>query len=67
MAEINIERKKKTMWPWVILLLVIIALIAWALYELTNEPDEVEYEEVPATGMVVPAHTEHVPKSIAIV
>ncbi|WP_276496262.1 hypothetical protein [Pontibacter litorisediminis] len=55
MAEINIERKKKPMWPWILLLLVIIGLIAWALYELTNEPDEVEYEEAPATGMVIPA------------
>lgn len=54
MAEINIERKKKPMWPWLLLLLVIIALIAWALYEMTNEPDETEYEEVPATGMVSP-------------
>ncbi|OKL40455.1 hypothetical protein [Pontibacter flavimaris] len=58
MAEINIEKKKKSMWPWLILLLVIIALIVWALYEMTNEPDEVEYQEAPATGMVIPADTQ---------
>lgn len=38
MAEINIERKKKPVWPW-ILLLVIVALLGWAIYEfaLKNE------------------------------
>jgi hypothetical protein len=54
MAEIRIERKKKPVWPY-LLLLLIIGLIAWALYEFTNEPDEVESEEMPATGLVVPA------------
>ena len=38
MAEINIERKKKPVWPW-LLLLVIVALLGWAIYEfaLKNE------------------------------
>jgi hypothetical protein len=54
MAEIRIERKKKPVWPY-LLLLLIIGLIAWALYEFTNEPDDVESEEMPATGLVVPA------------
>ena len=55
MAEINIERKKKSMWPWVILLLVIIALIVWALYKMTDDTSETDYEQTPATGMVSPA------------
>ncbi len=33
MAEINIEKKKKPVWPW-ILLVVILLLIGWAVYEL---------------------------------
>lgn len=67
MAEINIERKKNPMWPWIILLLVIIALIGWALYEITDEPDEVEYEEVPATGMLLPAKPQENQDYITIV
>ncbi|WP_266205920.1 hypothetical protein [Pontibacter kalidii] len=67
MAEINIEKKKKSMWPWLILLLVIIALIVWALYELTNEPDEVEFQEAPATGMVIPAETQLASHAITVV
>lgn len=51
MAEINIERKKRPVWPW-ILLLIILALLAWAIYEMTNDRDEYETEE---TGMVIPA------------
>jgi hypothetical protein len=54
MAEIKIERKKKPVWPW-LLLLLIIALIAWAIYKFTDEPDEMEADEAPATGLVIPA------------
>lgn len=55
MAEINIERKKRPVWPW-ILLLIILALLAWAIYEMTNDRDEYETEE---TGMVIPAQMTH--------
>jgi hypothetical protein len=54
MAEINIVRKKKPVWPY-LLVLLIIALIAWALYNFTDEPNETEAEEAPATGLVIPA------------
>ena len=54
MAEIRIERKKKPVWPY-LLLLLIIGLIAWALYEFTNEPDEVDADQMPASGLVIPA------------
>ncbi|MEJ8800739.1 hypothetical protein [Pontibacter sp. H249] len=40
MAEINIERKKKPIWPW-ILLLVIVALLIWAIYELLTDDNTV--------------------------
>ena len=51
MEEINIERKKRPVWPW-ILLLIILALLAWAIYEMTNDRDEYETDE---TVMVIPA------------
>ena len=52
MAEINIERKKKPVWPW-ILLLLIVALLVWAIYELTNDRGDTELVEEPTTGMVL--------------
>ncbi|HEY4651788.1 MAG TPA: hypothetical protein VIG72_10250, partial [Pontibacter sp.] len=55
MAEINIERKKKPVWPWVLLLLVIVALIAWALYQNSNNESETTAREAPATGAIPPA------------
>ena len=55
MAEINIERKKKPVWPWVLLLLVIVALIAWALYQNSNNESETTAREAPATGAISPA------------
>lgn len=50
MAEINIQRKKKPIWPW-LLALVIIAGIIWVLAEAFDDPEdgkyvtESEYEE----------------------
>ena len=52
MEEISIEKKKKPVWPW-ILLLVVVGLIIWAVIDMTND-NEVEVDE-PATGMVIPA------------
>ena len=52
MAEIKIERKKKPVWLW-LLLLVVIALIAWGLYKFTDEPDAMDADEAPATGQVM--------------
>ena len=54
MAEIKIERKKNnSAWIWLIVL-VLLALIAWAVYEFVIDKNEVEtIEEVPVTGMVI--------------
>ena len=53
MADINVERKGPSIWPWIIGLIVL-ALLIWALMELfgRNEPGVVEGEPVataPAT------------------
>jgi len=49
MAEINIERKKAPIWRWLILLLLL-ALIAWAVYEFIYKQNSMD--DVPATGML---------------
>ncbi len=48
MAEINIERKKKPVWPW-ILLLIVLALIGWAIYESTKDGDLTSFQAEPQT------------------
>lgn len=53
MAEINIERKKKPVWPW-LLLLLIVALLIWAIFELTNNNEEVDEDEVAQSTLVLP-------------
>ncbi|WP_162054631.1 hypothetical protein [Pontibacter pamirensis] len=55
MAEIRIERKKNSsLWIWV-LVFVLLALVAWAVYEFAFDRNEVETIEVnPSTGMVLP-------------
>ena len=41
MAEIRIEKKKKPVWPW-ILLVVILLLVGWAVYELFLKDGQVQ-------------------------
>jgi flagellar basal body-associated protein FliL len=43
MAEINIERKKRSGWGW-ILLLILLALIGWAVYKFFFQ-DSSRYEQ----------------------
>lgn len=45
MARIDIERKKKSIWPWIIGLLVLLLLI-WGISEMSDGGDEAR--ELPA-------------------
>lgn len=56
MAEINIERKKNSGWGW-LLLLILLALIGWAVYKFFFQ-DTTQYEqdknlESAPVGMVI--------------
>ncbi|MFW6080034.1 MAG: hypothetical protein ACODAE_10460 [Gemmatimonadota bacterium] len=44
MADINVERKGPSIWPWVIGLLVL-ALLIWAIAEMVDTDEEVAVEE----------------------
>ena len=55
MAEINIERKKTPVWRWLILL-ILLALIGWAVYEFVLDREDDDLDDVPATGMVTLVH-----------
>lgn len=60
MADINVERKGPSVWPWIIGLLVL-ALLIWAIAEMvdTDETQVAEVEEVEPAGApaAVPAPT----------
>jgi len=55
MAEINIERKKTPVWRW-LLILLLLALIGWAIYEFVLKKNEADDNTIyaPPTGLVVP-------------
>jgi hypothetical protein len=59
MAQINIERKKNPVWPWV-LGLILVALIAWAIYEFGYKRNQNEQyqQERPNTGMIMTPATD---------
>lgn len=46
MADINVEHKKKAVWPWIIAAIVAI-LVIWALIQLFDDDD--------AEGVIAPA------------
>jgi hypothetical protein len=53
MADINIDRKRTSVWPW-ILGLIVLALLIWALYELFDRDDDLP-ETVGSLTQPVPA------------
>lgn len=58
MTEIRIEKKKKPVWPW-ILLLVIVALLGWAIYEYAIKDNNRAYlPETPTTGLAAITNTD---------
>lgn len=54
MAEIRIEKKKKPVWPW-ILLVVILLLLGWAVYELVLKDGQIQAFAAVYTLVHVPA------------
>jgi len=59
MAEIHIERKERTTWPWVLLGLVLLALLLWWLFSRNNGTRVAAYDTASAyvdsaAGMVNP-------------
>lgn len=65
MDEISIEKKKKPVWPW-ILLLVILALIGWAIYEYVSESNITSWAEPTTTGTMLQAQVQLHPDDVAI-
>jgi hypothetical protein len=54
MADINVERKQRSIWPWIIGLIVL-ALLVWLLASMFGDDDreEVVVEEPAAEAVVV--------------
>ncbi len=52
MADINVERKGPSIWPWIIAL-VVIALVVWAIAELMGDGEVVETEPTAVEAPVV--------------
>jgi hypothetical protein len=53
-AELRVERKRPNIWRWIVLL-VLIALLVWALVELFGGSEAEVIEETPVGAMLSPA------------
>ena len=49
MADLNVERRGPSVWPWVIGLIVL-ALVAWLVVEMLGDDAEAERVEVEQVG-----------------
>ncbi len=56
MADINVERKGPSIWPWIVGLIVL-ALLIWALMEMFGRDDTTTVAPLTDTVGVVPADT----------
>ncbi len=67
MADINVERKGPSIWPWIIGLLVL-ALLIWAIAEMvdTDEEEMARVEEVEEPVAAVPTPAPTVPEAEAV-
>lgn len=54
MAELRVERKRPHIWRWIVLLLLV-ALLVWALVELFGGDDSAVIEDRPIGAMNAPA------------
>lgn len=57
MAKINVEHKKKSVWPWIIGVVVAI-LIIWALFQLFDNDDAQAVPPPPTQSSSVPNQIE---------
>ena len=66
MAEIEIERKKRPVWPW-ILLVILLAIIGWVVYEYMKDTNQIGALAPEAThGMMTHAPAQAMPCYSAI-
>lgn len=52
MAEIPVERKERSAWPWLLLGAVLVALVLWFLFGATNDEPDLAVAEGTAAGAV---------------
>ena len=53
MAELRVERKRPHIWRWIVLLLLV-ALLVWAIVELFGGEDSTVIEGSPAGALAAP-------------
>lgn len=53
MAELRVERKRPNIWRWIVLL-VLVALLVWALVELFGGSESEVIEETPVGALLPP-------------
>ena len=53
MAELRVERKRPRVWLWIVLLLLV-ALLVWAIVELFGGEDSTVIEDNPVGAQVAP-------------
>lgn len=56
MAELRVERKRPNIWRWIVLLLLV-ALLVWAIVELFGGEESTVIEDNPVGASAAPSHS----------
>jgi hypothetical protein len=62
MAEIIIRRKAKRVWPWILGILVVLAIVVWLLLQNTNIADQVGHLQTEEQPEMAAKHLRYIPE-----
>jgi hypothetical protein len=62
MAEIIIRRKSKRVWPWVLAILVVLAIVAWLILTNTHLAEQLGYLHTSEQPEMASRHLRYIPE-----
>jgi hypothetical protein len=62
MAEIEIKKKEKPIWPWILGILAIVAIIAWLVFGSKKENSRTSQLKADKESTIAAKHLRYVPE-----
>jgi hypothetical protein len=62
MAEIQIKKKEKPIWPWILGILAIVAIIAWLIFGNNKENNRTSQLKEKTESTIAAKHLRYVPE-----
>lgn len=62
MAEIIIRRKSKRVWPWVLGILAVLAIVVWLVFRNTKAENRIGYLQTTEQPQMAARHLRYIPE-----